>query len=145
MNGIQNTSASGRRSSATGSASTPNTTQKSSRKGNSNSQSTAHPLRDLSSLTRGCLEEFRGAQLVGRTARIGGRKVGHRAVRDRLLQALDDRSTPSRPLRFREADRHAEPDEERQDEDAARQEPLQEPADELDETAAHDCPSTRPP
>src|ERR1700681_2662493 len=69
--------------------------------------------------------ELRRLELVGGATRRGRREVLECAVRDALVEALDDhRGAPSRFLRLREADNHAEANEEREDEHRARPEPL---------------------
>src|SRR5437773_2708220 len=95
--------------------------------------------------TGGSLDKFRSAELVGRSARRGRRQIRHRLMAQPLIETLDDPSRAARrSLQLREADDDAEPDEQSEDENRARDEPLNEsPRDRYGLGPAHSVSSPR--
>src|SRR5262249_18753588 len=95
---------------------------------------------DLRGAASACSEAL---QRISLPARSGRRQVSHRLMREPLVQALDHgRATSGGLLRFREADDHAEADEEDQHEPRADRQSLDRRDDELQDIAqAHDSPS----
>src|SRR5580765_4544519 len=71
-------------------------------------------------LTGGCLQEFRGLELVGWTARRCGGQVFHRLVRHLLIEALDDHGVVGGLFQLREDDDHTKPNEQHEHEYDAR-------------------------
>src|SRR5262252_2404740 len=84
-------------------------------------------LRSCRLFTCCVLQEFRGAELVGRPARRRRREIGHGMTADSLVEALHHhRVAAGSLLQLRKSEQHAEADEEHQHEHGTRQETLQE-------------------
>src|SRR5512138_3110107 len=109
----------------------PNRRPKNSRNGSVNRQNTAASIGrrracQSSGSTRGGFEKFRSLQLIRRPTRRGRGQVGHRLVRNALVEALDHHGGPAGCLlRLREPDDNAEPDEQHQHEYGTSAEPLE--------------------